>query len=348
MPPRSVMRSAVLSPIAEHRFYGVSPPFETESANSFLQRLSAQYSLSFPALKRALGIEWGIDPDCSLTPEAFGRMARVCGLAPTRFSLMRTAFAAIAAKPGLADLMRSLPIALPHYRFCAGCWSSDSVPYLRMEWRLQHWTVCPVHRRRLVDRCARCDQEWSHETALLTRPGGLAYTLSNCPRCGHDQRRNPLRGGRPPADELEAEIGTGRAVMAALCSGFFVVSDRRGRERHEIELLPGWLNSRAAHLTISFRPETVSLVRDYTTRVSVERRLARERCGDFTSGVPARTIADTIEFPLSGLMDGTTRASREQNPIHPLDANFSRKDRSVRPRPPTPLGQREDPGGTLD
>lgn len=341
MPPRSAIRTALLSPISEHRFYGVSPPFETESANSFLQRLSAQYHLSFPALKRALGIDWGSDPDCTLTPKAFGRIAQVCGLAPAHFSLMRTAFSAIAESPGLAYLMRRLPSGRPHYGFCVGCWSSDHVPHLRLEWRLQHWTVCPVHHRRLDDRCARCEREWSHETALLARSGGFAYALSNCPKCGHDQRHNDVRGGAHTAGQVDAEVGLGRAVMAALCSGFFVVSGRRGRERHQIAFLPDLLNGDAENSEMSIQPTSVRLVRDHTMRVSLERRLARERCGDFNSFVPTRTIADTVEFPLSGLASGTTRASRAQNPIDPLGANFSRIDRSVRPTPPTTLWQRK-------
>jgi len=342
MPRRAPLSPALLSSISDLRFYGVSHPFETESANSFLQRLSAQYSLSFPKLKRALGIDWGTDPDCTLTPETFGRIAQVCGLAPASFALMRTAFTAIAESPELADLIRFLPGGRPHYRFCVDCWSADHVPHLRLEWRLQHWTVCPVHRRGLNDRCARCQQEWSHETALLARSGGSAYALSNCPKCGHDQRRTAVNNGSHSTGQVEEEIGLGRAVMAALCSGFFMVSGRGGRERLDISYLPDLLKASAENSRLSFQPASVRLVRDHTTRVSLERRLARERCGHFDSGRPARTIADTVEFSLSGLASGATRASRAQNPIDPLGPNFSRTDRDLRPIPPTTLWRRKN------
>lgn len=46
-------------------------------------------------------------------------------------------------------------------QLCPWCLRADPEPYLRLTWRLSFVTVCPAHRRLLLDRCPACNEAFS-------------------------------------------------------------------------------------------------------------------------------------------------------------------------------------------
>ncbi|UKJ73265.1 TniQ family protein [Azospirillum brasilense] len=80
---------------------------------------------------------------------------------------------------------------------CPACLSEDTVPYLRLSWRLGFVTACPRHRKLLIDRCTGCGE-----------PVQILRTIPDkgvrCWKCGTDFARAP-QDALPDASELERQ-----------------------------------------------------------------------------------------------------------------------------------------------
>ncbi len=86
--------------------------------------------------------------------------------------------------PWLLNLgMSSFTRRKPWLQYCPGCLQTDVDPYFRRSWRLAFVTVCPKHRRCLLDRCNRCDAVVNFH--LLS---GDAEAITLCYRCRDDLR----------------------------------------------------------------------------------------------------------------------------------------------------------------
>ncbi|TWA66681.1 TniQ protein [Azospirillum baldaniorum] len=81
-------------------------------------------------------------------------------------------------------------------QLCPLCLAEDTVPFLRLEWRLSFITVCPKHQRLLLDRCLACNEPFS--VLRQDRHGGIF-----CWSCGADARG--FVGDAPPVDPVPVQ-----------------------------------------------------------------------------------------------------------------------------------------------
>lgn len=164
-----------------------------------------------------MGARWTTDADVEISRQAYGAIARVCGRPVAETSLM---YSMLGVGQGATVALRD-PEGRPLYRFCVGCFQDDTVPHLRIEWRLMPWKVCPQHLCRLQSRCVGCHKPWKMETAVLRDRRSKARTLAHCRWCGLDQRQTVRE---QPSPKLAYAADFGRAVVSALAN------------RHRVEL----------------------------------------------------------------------------------------------------------------
>jgi hypothetical protein len=161
------------------------------------------------------------------------KVATISRLPLTTFSAIRCCFGRLVEHPKLKELLLSQPNRWPLYRFCPQCWSTDRVPYLRLEWRFKHWRFCPTHRVQLQMRCPCCHNILAMHRATLggTLVPSPVLTLAHCLFCGTDTRR--FQDGiqkSQSSSALDPEIRFQRAVVSAVLHGYFSVEpflDRR-------------------------------------------------------------------------------------------------------------------------
>lgn len=79
-------------------------------------------------------------------------------------------------------------------QFCPECLTSDAAPYLRLTWRLSFVTVCPIHKRLLLDRCPHCGEPFN-----VLRQDSRGHM--SCWSCGVDLGQS---SGEPPPVDAEA------------------------------------------------------------------------------------------------------------------------------------------------
>ncbi|MBU18132.1 MAG: hypothetical protein CL725_10600 [Chloroflexi bacterium] len=251
-----------------YRLHGAPAPFPTESPNSWLQRIAHRYDLGFADLQNTLGTRWTTDADLEMRGPAYGAIARVCGRPLTEVSLMYSIFGVgQGARVAIRDKERR-----PVYRFCVGCFQEDTVPHLRIEWRLAPWEACPRHLCRLRSSCVGCRKPWRMEAAVLRERASKAHTLAHCRWCGLDQRQTVTE---KPSPNLTDAAKLGCAVVSALANGHAVIT--RGLSTFQVDVSFVLSN---LHLLSAGRNEAyVNLVVDRTATVGVERRLALRRAG---------------------------------------------------------------------
>lgn len=278
-----------------YRLYGVPSPLSAESTNSWLQRIAHRYDLSFSDLQDAFGVKWESDADLKVTREAYGAIARVCGRPVSETNLMYSIFClGQGAEVALADRD-----GLPIYRFCVACFQDDAIPYLRIEWRLWPWTVCPKHLCRLRSSCGGCGRDWRMEGAVLRERRSKARSLAHCRWCGLDQRR--LARSAPSA-QLITEAERGRAVISALANRYAEIVRGLSRTRVSVSFLLANLD-RLTPRSVAVRQEYVSLVIDRTATIGIERRLALARSG-VNADLPGRLRVSFDRYHLAAIVDG--------------------------------------------
>lgn len=81
-------------------------------------------------------------------------------------------------------------------QICPWCLRADAQPYLRLNWRLSFFTVCPIHGRLLLDRCPSCAEPFS-----ILRQDGRGTIC--CPGCGADLR--DFTGDEPVLDTVPVQ-----------------------------------------------------------------------------------------------------------------------------------------------
>jgi len=258
----------------QYRLYGAPRPLVAESANSYLQRLAHRYDLKFPALKRSLGLDWDEDVDLQLDWPAFQRIAAVCGVPQSDYSLMYWTLSRIGGNPTLRPFLLFDSVDRPRYRFCRECWRGDHTPYCRIEWRFQHWTACPRHCISLAETCASCSEPWPMHRALLSGGRSRAHSLAHCTMCGADQRiaRQLLEAG------TAEEIQLGRAVVSAVAQGHADLRKGASCTRISLVQLLRLVEDDACKPATQEQPP-VTLVIDRTPTIGRERQLALWREG---------------------------------------------------------------------
>lgn len=255
-----------------YRLYGAPAPFETESPNSWLQRVAHRYDLSFRELQEAVGVSWETDIDTSLSREDYGLITMACCRPVFETNLMYSVF----CLGGSAAFARSDAKGRPLYNFCIGCLQEDLTPYLRIEWRLDVWTVCPKHLCRMQDRCGSCGRPWRMDRAVLRERQSRASSLAHCQSCGQDQRKFICEA---PSDDLSDDAEVGRAVVSALANRHAVICRGQLRTRVPVEYVLSLLRRSRAKVGGITEDRFVNLLIDRTTTMGIERRLALQRMG---------------------------------------------------------------------
>jgi hypothetical protein len=84
-------------------------------------------------------------------------------------------------------------------QFCPECLASDAAPYLRLTWRLSFITVCPIHKRLLLDRCPHCGEPFNVLRQDSRGP-------MSCWSCGVDLGQSRCEPPPVDAETVQAEL----------------------------------------------------------------------------------------------------------------------------------------------
>ncbi|PHR91924.1 MAG: hypothetical protein COA69_09750 [Robiginitomaculum sp.] len=147
------MREATRLPVAPR-------PFRDELLSSWVARVACRYGLEARDLTQCLA-ERGSDklpPFDDITPnqDQIRQWARACRIDPMR--LQRLSLAYRHSKRAQLWLLERIGSPMP---VCFSCFDDDCAAdrdsYIRADWVLAEYFVCPVHRQMLRDRCPSCD-----------------------------------------------------------------------------------------------------------------------------------------------------------------------------------------------
>lgn len=105
-------------------------------------------------------------------------------------------------------------------QLCPDCMRSGTVPYFKRCWKVAYLVTCPLHRRLLIDACAKCHQPLAYHLADFGRsllPKRIPTSF--CSNCGYNWNQR-----MPPQDEsiTDAFIDWQTRILAALETGWFV------------------------------------------------------------------------------------------------------------------------------
>lgn len=170
--------------------------FADESLSSFLLRLSHAYGLESIALGEILWPKqrvWTIDTDrmeraeLVVLSQATGIDLELLYQTSLRWFELKTSNRKSNQRQGTV-IPWILALGCKNrqreggYSFCPCCWSEDSTPYLRLQWRFAWHTVCPKHRSLLADRCSQCQAPviphlHSADTKDMSRCSSCSFNL---------------------------------------------------------------------------------------------------------------------------------------------------------------------------
>lgn len=195
-------------PAADDLWPGRPPLMEGESFSSWFARVAAANGLRPAELYRIVQPGGGLSPrdlDRHGDIHLLGAMADKTGVSREELeqsTFHRWAGWAFERDDGLVKLDWLPPAGREKAKRCFGqqvcpsCLAEDTIPHLRLGWRLSFLTVCPVHGRLLLDRCPACNEPFS--ILRQERREGLC-----CWSCGVDVRR--FTGDHPPVDPIPVQ-----------------------------------------------------------------------------------------------------------------------------------------------
>ena len=200
---------------APPRLHSAEGALAGEARASWIQRLCGNHQYSIPRLIQISGIQ-----------PTNGDWDRVINN-PQWLALLDMAGCPIdtcdEAIFGMTALSRSYPARsfllyeshMPCSRWCSKCLASDSVPYLRWEWRLAAVKTCSVHQIALTERCPWCSSHMRMHRALLVAYGATwgVPNLATCADCGMSLvekmfSRQEEMFSKPRSNELMDELLT--------------------------------------------------------------------------------------------------------------------------------------------
>lgn len=209
-------------PAADDLWPGRPPLLEGESFSSWFARVAAANGLRPVELYRIVQPGGGFYPrdlDRYGDIHMLGVMADKTGVsreALEQSTFRRWAGWAFERYDGLIKLEWLPPAGREGAKRCFGqqvcphCLAEDSMPYLRLEWRLSFTAVCPVHGCLLLDRCSTCHEPFS--VLRQDRRNGIF-----CWSCGTDVCGTA--GDHPPLDLVPVQ----RDLLNTLANGWRVL-----------------------------------------------------------------------------------------------------------------------------
>lgn len=176
---------------------------------------------------------WTRDLDRGASQARLSTLARLSGIAASKFEAMSLRPAAAAITPGPLDRLAIWPWTLAQgsrnrkrhggLQYCPGCFRESRKPYYRLQWRLAWHTGCQAHAVLLLDRCPHC-----HTPLEPHRLPAEACNLAICATCRHDLRNADTTAISPAAlafqlaadDVLMAGQGLYGTKQLAACAWF--------------------------------------------------------------------------------------------------------------------------------
>lgn len=202
-------------------------PLPRESRLSWVQRLCGEHQYSQLRMKQISGIspienDW----DTGVTQPEWNALLGAAGMPLDGCAEASYAFDVIARSHSANQHVLCANL-FPRYRWCAECFSSDPIPYLRWEWRLVAMRHCSIHRLPLSSRCGWCDSYLRFSRATLVSAGAAVGVpdLATCPSCGMPLfERDSAIGGAPSVgdEELVASMREMDGLVARLRQGYLV------------------------------------------------------------------------------------------------------------------------------
>lgn len=155
-------------------------PFENESLNSYLLRLTTENGFLYATLARHLCIrarfqDWDIC-DNELQLERISQSTKVL-LPRLREMMTRSVHGYPFFRYGLLSSLLGTDMKRSQ-QFCPDCLREDSTPYLRKEWRNSYTVACGKHRRLLSTCCTYCNTPFRPFTTPKQET-----VLFNCDQC---------------------------------------------------------------------------------------------------------------------------------------------------------------------
>lgn len=206
---------------------GIPAPIPCESLISWIQRVCQIYDLTYSRFHTTFETVGGVDADLCMTSNHIPNVARLCRLSPSDFVMLENSFCRFAERPELRRLLNFQSNKRPLYRFCAQCWATEPIPFLRLEWRFKVWEFCPHHHTPLRETCPSCKQPLAMHRSILggtTTPAPVP-NLAFCLYCRADMRLVqfwplPTSLGK---QEFSNKISFQRAVVSAVLHDYLFV-----------------------------------------------------------------------------------------------------------------------------
>jgi hypothetical protein len=170
-------------------------PYGHEALSSWLARLSRAYGadpVRFWAQAWPHRAVWAHDVDKGIDDDLLGMLATQTATSRKRVlaTTMRSDkgytqdLLVMKGTPWLLSLsVRGVTRRQPWLQYCPQCLRGDADPYFRRYWRLAFVTVCPKHRRCLLDRCQSCGA-----VVNFHQLPGDAEAITLCHSCRYDMR----------------------------------------------------------------------------------------------------------------------------------------------------------------
>ncbi len=216
---------------------GHPKPRDDELLSSWIVRLAAANGMkahTFTSLALPGHAIWNRDIDRSVKPEMLDRLARHTG---TRADVVqRTTLGSFEGvvferhNPGGSSAW-ILPAGVYHRSrrchgvlYCAGC-LAEATPYYRRSWRLGFSTVCPSHRRPLLDSCPSCESPIMFHRGDIGDRGvfDAAAAMTTCSSCRYDLRNT--------VDRIDAYVGLALSqkdiIDEAISDGNVLIGENR-------------------------------------------------------------------------------------------------------------------------
>ncbi|CAB3831182.1 hypothetical protein LMG26686_00943 [Achromobacter mucicolens] len=212
----------------------VPTPLDDESCSSWLARLSCLHGASVAQILGAVGLGAVGDLDVRVGRHYASRIAYGTNVSPHALREFVSRFDAFRRERWLRRLLLRSETGTAHSSYCARCIAGDDIPYLRFEWRMRYWVICPSHSCPMLNRCWACMTTYPLTTVA---PWRSETPFLSCSICGADLREAPPN--ELPLESTQAVLDLQRAVTAAIIRGSFSVGQMP--ERLPLALLPSLL-----------------------------------------------------------------------------------------------------------
>lgn len=159
-------------------------PEPYESTSSWLVRLASLHGSQVSQILVDLDLSRNRDWDLGIGPRSAARLAQGSNLLPQNLQTFVSRFDSFRRHRWLRRWLRLGEDGAARSGFCPACLREDSVPYLRFEWRMRYWMVCPAHGNRILTACPVC--QCVDPVALHGQQSAVPF--AQCCGCGVDLR----------------------------------------------------------------------------------------------------------------------------------------------------------------